>query len=69
MESKAVTMESKAVTMEQCNKFKMLLPDIRDAPKFKHTKPSEVQQFLQRIESLFEHASIKDAKEKNSGVC
>ena len=36
----------KAVTMEQHSKFKMPLPDSRDAPKFKHTEPSEVQRFF-----------------------
>ena len=58
----------KAVTMEQHSKFKMPLPDSRDASKFKHTEPSEVRQFLQRMESLFEHAGIKDTKEKKKRI-
>ena len=54
--------------MEQHSKFKMPLPDSRDAPKFKHIEPSKVWCFLQRIESLFEHAGIKDTKEKKKKI-
>ena len=50
--------------MKKTNWFKMPLPESRDAPKFKHTEPSEVQQFLQRMKSLFEHAGIRKGKGK-----
>ena len=54
--------------MEQTNWFKMPLLESRDAPKFKHTEPSEVRQFLQRMESLFEHAGIKGDKERKRQI-
>ena len=60
--------KSKTNIMDQTTKFKMPLPDSRDAPKFKHTEPSEVRRFVQRIESLFDHAGIRDVKEKKKRI-
>ncbi|KAG6882882.1 hypothetical protein C0993_008798 [Termitomyces sp. T159_Od127] len=40
----------------------------RDAPKFRHSEPSEVCQFVQRMESLFDHAGITNDKEKKRGI-
>ena len=54
--------------MEQPMRFKMPLPDSMDAPKFKHSEPSEVRRFIQRMESLFEHAGIREAKERKKRI-
>ena len=54
--------------MEQTNWFKMPLSESRDAPKFKYTEPSEIWWFLQRMESLFEHAGIRGDKERKRQI-
>ncbi|KAG6883131.1 hypothetical protein C0992_009596, partial [Termitomyces sp. T32_za158] len=54
--------------MEQPYRYKMPLADSRDAPKFRQSEPSEVRRFIQRMESLFEHAGITNDKERKRRI-
>ena len=56
--------EPQAQPQQTAVKQRMPLPDSRDAPKFRHNEPAEVQRFIQRMESLFEQAGITGDRER-----